>query len=126
MKFEYLVERAVPKYGIYDPELGNPASLTLLTPMVGYFFWVRGKNFLKRSILQDGLISNPSRQGQTREETWESTTRNCRIDMEYFSVRDNLSTIITGWQDNQLRHYIIAMLGWKYSNRSPFQLGHCQ
>lgn len=38
MKFEYLVERAVPKYGIYDPELGNPASLTLLTPLVGCFF----------------------------------------------------------------------------------------
>lgn len=59
MKFEYLVERAVPKCGNYDPELGSPASLTLLTPLVRCFFGIRGKSFLKRPILQNVLISNP-------------------------------------------------------------------
>lgn len=37
MKFEYLVERAVPKYGLYDPELGSPASLTLPRPWFAAF-----------------------------------------------------------------------------------------
>lgn len=35
MKFEYLVERAVPKYGIYDPELGNP-SISYPTHALGW------------------------------------------------------------------------------------------
>lgn len=106
IKFEYLAERAVYVASIilnWATQQPLPYSLPGLAAFLG-----QGLDFLQTILITKWANLNPSRQGHTGEETWESTSLNFHKDMEYFSIRDNLSTIIAGWQATQLRHCMYA------------------